>query len=250
MLKEQGTAGGRSMEEPRQGNARHDSASREFDDLDHAVSHELRVPLRQVADFLHLLWANPGLDEESRRHLLGLSEASDRMGRMLDALLVLSRRSRVPLQPDDVDHGGLVAAILREGRFRGAGARVEWTIAPLPRVPGDPALLQQVWFNLIENAVKFSREAQPPRIEIGSRSAAGETVFHVRDNGVGFDTQRAARLFSLFERLHPAVWFEGIGLGLAVVRRIVVRHGGRTWAEARPGFGATFYFSLPSSPER
>jgi chemotaxis family two-component system sensor kinase Cph1 len=238
----------RELEELRARSAQLEIASRELDDLAHAVSHELRVPLRQVAEILRLFWAHPPFDEESRRHLVNLSEATDRMGRMLDALLVLSRRSQAPLQPADVDHGGLVAAIIREGRFRGARERVEWTVAPLPRVPGDPALLQQVWFNLIENAVKFSREASPPRIEIGFSPAERETVFHVRDNGVGFDTQRATRLFRIFERLHPSIWFEGVGVGLAVVRRIVARHGGRTWAEARPGFGATFYFSLPSSP--
>jgi light-regulated signal transduction histidine kinase (bacteriophytochrome) len=248
VLKTDEAGAARALEELRLRNAQLESASRELDDLTHAVSHELRVPLRQVADILHNFWAHPRLDEESRRHLVGLSEATDRMGRMLDALLVLARRSQAPLQLTDVDHGGLVADIIREGRFRGARERIEWEVAPLLRAPGDPALLQQVWFNLIENAVKFSREAQPPRIEIGSQPAAGESVFYVRDNGVGFDMQRAGRLFRVFERLHPPIWFEGIGVGLAVVRRIVSRHGGRTWSEASPGFGATFHFTLPSAP--
>lgn len=237
----------RRLEALRVRDAQLENVSRELDDLAHAVSHELRVPLRQVASILRHFWAHPPVDEESRRHLVGLSEATDRMGRMLDALLVLYRRSQAPLQLADVDHGGLVAAIVREGRFRGARESVEWEIAPLPRAPGDPALLQQVWLNLIENAVKFSRDASPPRVEIGSRSAPGERVYYVRDNGVGFDMQRATRLFSVFERLHPAIWFEGIGVGLAIVRRIVARHGGRTWAEASPGFGATFHFTLPFS---
>ncbi len=224
--------------------------TRELEDLADGVSHGMRAPLRMASKALGLLWERPPADEEGRHDLVALSTAIDEMRRMTDAVLLLSRRSRAPLQRAGVDQQALVTSILREGRFSRGGRGVQWTVAPLPPVEGDPSLLQQVWFNLIDNAVKFSRDADPPRVEIGLADAPQDVrVFYVRDNGIGFDMERAGSLFRVFERLHPLTQVDGVGMGLAVVRRIVSRHGGRTWAESRPGFGATFYFSLPTSPD-
>jgi light-regulated signal transduction histidine kinase (bacteriophytochrome) len=173
------------------------------------------------------------------------------MGRLIDDLLSFSRMGRAALQPTRVDHSALVAAIVREGRYAQSHPAVAWQIDPLPAAHGDPAMLRQVWANLIDNAVKYSSKTAQPRIEIGAQpsgSHGAETVYFVRDNGAGFDPRYLDKLFGVFQRLHAATEFEGTGIGLANVRRIVTRHGGRAWAEGRPGAGAVFYFSLPAEP--
>jgi light-regulated signal transduction histidine kinase (bacteriophytochrome) len=167
------------------------------------------------------------------------------MGRLIDDLLAFSRVGRTALQSAPVDHGALVADVIRQ--LGAAAGRVAWRIDPLPVAPGDPALLRQVWLNLLDNAVKYTGRTPAPRIEVSFRRGPAETVFHVRDNGAGFDPRYAAKLFQVFSRLHSAGEFEGTGIGLALVRRIVARHGGRTWAEGAVGEGASFFFSLPAA---
>jgi light-regulated signal transduction histidine kinase (bacteriophytochrome) len=155
---------------------------------------------------------------------------------------------RAQMLSTEVDQEQLVSSILREGGFERAGV-IKWTMHPLPRVNADPAMLRQVWFNLIDNAVKYSSRSDPPEIEIGSVTDgvdANERAFFIRDNGVGFDMKYAVKLFGVFQRLHADTEFEGTGIGLANVRRIITRHGGRTWAESSVGHGSTFYFSLPN----
>jgi len=173
------------------------------------------------------------------------------MGRLIDDLLTFSRMGRAQMAPTVVDHAQLVAAVIHESGFDRNG-RIEWKIAPLPPVHADAPMLRLVWLNLIDNAVKYSARADPPRIEIGrleeTDGAGGEQVFFIRDNGVGFDMKYAANLFGVFQRLHSDAEFEGTGIGLANVRRIVLRHGGRTWASAAVGAGAAIYFSLPDHP--
>lgn len=232
-------------------NARLETVNTELEAFSYSVSHDLRAPLRHIDGFASLLskQASGSLDETGHRYLGVISDAARRMGRLIDDLLTFSRMSRTQLDAAEVDQDQLVADAIREPGIDRPG--IEWHIAPLPRVRADAAMLRQVWLNLLSNAAKYSAHAEPPRIAVGSLpdpDTPGGYVFFVRDNGVGFDMKYAAKLFGVFQRLHSDAEFEGTGIGLANVRRIVARHGGRTWAESTPGAGATFYFSLPPSP--
>lgn len=229
-------------------NSRLEAANQELEAFSYSVSHDLRAPLRHIDGFASLLTKHAGeaLDEKGRRYVQVISDAARKMGRLIDDLLAFSRTGRAQLKPGVIDSNELVADVIRENAFA-RDPRIVWTIPRLPPAHADPGLLRQVWFNLIDNAVKYSSRADQPRIAIGGEETGGEAVFHVRDNGVGFDMQYAAKLFGVFQRLHAESEFEGTGIGLANVRRIVTRHGGRTWAEGRVGEGATFSFSLPVS---
>ncbi|HXA14725.1 MAG TPA: ATP-binding protein [Opitutaceae bacterium] len=226
-----------------------EAANAELESFSYSVSHDLRAPLRHIDGFAELLrkHAEPVIDEKGRRYMKTISDSAKRLGQLIDELLVFSRMGRSELRLVDLDHDALVADVIREGGFQ-KNTTIDWRIASLPRVHADPVLLRQVWFNLIDNAVKYSGKSPTPRIEIGCRvgPATGEHEFFVRDNGAGFDMQYADKLFGVFQRLHSVAEFEGNGIGLANVRRIVQRHGGRTWAEGRVGEGAVFYFSLPA----
>lgn len=233
-------------------NARLEVANKELESFSYSVSHDLRAPLRHIDGFATLLskHAAETLDDKGRRYLSVISESAQRMGRLIDDLLTFSRMGRAQMAPAELDHDQLVHDILRESQFERQPA-INWQIAPLPRVNADAAMLRQVWLNLIDNAVKYSSRSPSPRIEIGSvpqPDNPAEHVFFVRDNGVGFEMKYAAKLFGVFQRLHADSEFQGTGIGLANVRRIISRHGGRTWAESAPGSGATFYFSLPVNP--
>ncbi|MBL9215950.1 MAG: CHASE3 domain-containing protein [Opitutaceae bacterium] len=224
----------------------------ELEAFSYSVSHDLRAPLRHVDGFAGLLEKHAGaaLDEKSRRYLSTISTAARQMGRLIDDLLSFSRMGRAQMQLAEVDHAALVATIIRNGEYAKSGRAIDWRIGELPRTRADHAMIHQVWFNLIDNAVKYSGKVEQPVVEIGYRHdpAAGEHVFFVRDNGAGFDMRYADKLFGVFQRLHGPSEFEGTGIGLANVRRIVTRHGGRTWAEGQVGAGATFSFALPSTP--
>jgi light-regulated signal transduction histidine kinase (bacteriophytochrome) len=187
------------------------------------------------------------LDDESRRYIATISKAAKQMGTLIDDLLAFSRIGRAPLRQEPVNQNQLVSNVIANGRFDPEG-RIVWDIAPLAEVRADTSMLRQVWTNLIDNAVKYSGKNPRPHIAIGGgkNESEGEYVFFVRDNGVGFDMSYADKLFGVFQRLHGPSEFEGTGIGLANVRRIIARHGGRTWAEARVGEGAVFYFSLPN----
>jgi signal transduction histidine kinase/uncharacterized membrane protein affecting hemolysin expression len=226
-----------------------EGANKELEAFSYSVSHDLRAPLRHIDGFAGLLAKNAlaNLDDNGRRYLATISGAAKKMGRLIDDLLAFSRTGRTELNLSPVDNDLLVATLIREGRFDRDGHTIEWVVSPLPGVDADMAMLRQVWANLLENAVKYSGKAEKPRIEVGSvpDPKRGEDVFFVRDNGVGFDMQYVDKLFGVFQRLHALSEFEGTGIGLANVRRIVSRHGGRAWAEGHVGEGATFYFSLP-----
>lgn len=227
-----------------------EATNRELEAFSYSVSHDLRAPLRHIDGFAGLLLSHPGaqLDAEGRRYVEIITRAAKRMGTLIDNLLAFSRMGRKPLNVEPVNQDELVASVISEGRYE--DHPIEWRIGPLPVVWADGAMLRQVWANLVSNAVKYSGKQPHPRIEIGG--GADETgtgcVCHVRDNGVGFDMAFANKLFGVFQRLHGPTEFEGTGIGLANVRRIIERHGGRTWAEGRPGEGATFFFSLPLHP--
>jgi PAS domain S-box-containing protein len=224
------------------------AANRELEAFAYSVSHDLRAPLRAIDGYRGLLQKRLGslLDEEGERYLANISDAAMRMGRLIEDLLSFSRMGRREMARLQVDLGALVKEVIHELTQEPVGRCVEWRIAELPVVTGDRAMLRVVVVNLLSNALKFTRSRERAEIEIAcSPDADGAMVFSVRDNGVGFDMAYAHKLFGVFHRLHRQEDFEGTGIGLATVRRVVARHGGRTWAESRMGAGATFYFSLP-----
>ena len=229
-------------------NARLEAANKELEAFSSSVSHDLRAPLRHLQGFTEALVEDyrSVLGEQGQQYLTHITNAVAQMNALIDALLGFARTSQQPLHQTDVDFNGLVHKILSEMQPEQAGRRIEWIVPSLPAVHGDPTLLRQVWVNLIENALKYTRNKDSARIELGWRNESRhELVFFVKDNGAGFDMSHSEQLFGLFHRLHRADEFEGVGLGLANVRRIIDRHGGRTWAEGEVGKGASFYFSLP-----
>ena len=224
-----------------------ESANRELDSFSHSVSHDLRAPLFQIGGFANLLRKDRDslLSPDAARFLDRIEQGSDQMGQLLESLLEFSRAGRATLQRSPVDMQALVGEVLL--LLRGPeSARAEIHIGELPHVRGDATLLRQVWQNLIGNALKFSRHAQAPRIEVRAERIDGAVEFFVRDNGAGFDMQQSGKLFGVFERLHTEQEFEGTGAGLSIVKRIVERHGGRISASGEPGQGACLRFTLPA----
>lgn len=203
--------------------------------------------MRHIDGFVDILRSGAAarLDKESQEHLRTIADAARQMGRLIDDLLAFSRTSRARMSKRSVSLQNLVQEALRHVEREADERDVEWIIGDLPVVEGDPNMLRQALVNLMSNALKYTRTRALARIEIGALPAEKETVIFVRDNGVGFDMQYANKLFGVFQRLHRANEFEGSGIGLANVRRIIHRHGGRTWAEGAANRGATFYFSLP-----
>jgi two-component system, sensor histidine kinase and response regulator len=219
------------------------TANSELEAFSYSVSHDLRAPLRQVAGFVGRMQKLSGKDAEE--YLPLIQHSVTRMGRLIDDLLEFSRIGRTELCRHNVGLQSLLDPTLQAAQAEAAGRTVLWKIGSLPDVRGDPAMLRQVLANLIDNAVKFTRLRDPAEIEIGCLPAENEHIVFVSDNGVGFDPHYAHKLFGVFQRLHSTAEFDGTGIGLATVRRIIERHGGRTWAESVLGRGATFYFSLP-----
>jgi len=224
------------------------ASNKELEAFSYSVSHDLRAPLRHIDGYAALLSkaAGEALNDKARRYLQTISDSAKQMGQLIDDLLVFSRMGRQDMLHTTVNLDQLVKAVLHDLRLDLQGRTISWTMHPLPNVSGDPAMLRQVFVNLISNAMKFTATRSEAKIEIGAvRRSSVEAEVFVRDNGVGFDMQYVSKLFGVFQRLHRNDEFEGTGIGLANVRRIIHRHGGRTWAEGVPNQGATFYFSLP-----
>lgn len=228
-----------------------EAANQELEAFSYSVSHDLRAPLRHIGGFTQLLvQTEEGFSKQGRRYLDLITQAARQMEQLIDDLLDFSRNSRIEMHQTRVDLQGLVEKILQDLQPEMDGRKILWKKNPLPSAQGDPSLLRQVFSNLILNAVKYTRTRDVAEIEIGcAGKTETEIVIFVRDNGVGFDMKYADKLFGVFQRLHGPDEFEGTGIGLANVRRIIARHGGRTWAEARVNEGATFFFTLrPSIP--
>ncbi|HEX4987084.1 MAG TPA: CHASE3 domain-containing protein [Burkholderiales bacterium] len=231
-----------------------EAANKELESFSYSVSHDLRAPLRAIDGFSRIFEEDYGaqFDEEGRRLLRVIRESSQRMGVLIDDLLAFSRLGRQVLARQPVDMKALAGAALQEVRAAAPGDRAEVVIGDLPPAQVDPTLLRQVWVNLLSNAVKYSSVRENPRIEVGSLRPArpdDAAVYYVRDNGVGFDMRYYDKLFGVFQRLHRAEDFAGTGVGLAIVQRVVTRHGGRAWAEAEVDKGASFFFSIPEGAQ-
>lgn len=227
-------------------------SNKELEAFSYSVSHDLRAPLRHIAGYAELLGDFEGekLSERGQRFLDHIGESARFAGSLVDNLLSFSQMGRSALRLSDVDLGALVEAIRQEMVPDYEDREVQWRIEPLPRVLADAAFLHLALRNLISNALKYSRGSNPAVIEIGATEQNGETVVYVRDNGVGFDMEYVDKLFGVFQRLHRMEEFEGTGIGLASVRRIIERHDGRVWAQGALGEGATFSFALPHAPAR
>jgi len=223
-----------------------EAANKELEAFSYSVSHDLRAPLRAVDGFSQAVLEDYGkqLPDEGRRYLQTIRDGAQRMGELIDDLLTFSRLSRMPLNKEAVNMTRVARGALEELNGQQTGRQIDLRVGDLPSCEGDAALLKQVWVNLLSNALKYSRKRDAALIEVGSRSENGENVYFVSDNGTGFDMQYVHKLFGVFQRLHRADEFEGTGVGLAIVQRIVHRHGGRVWAKGALDKGATFHFTL------
>jgi len=228
-----------------------EAANKELEAFSYSVSHDLRAPLRAMDGFANILMADfrPDLPREAQRLLQNISINARRMGQLIDDLLGFSRLSRQPLTRQHVNVAAIVHGVLRDLFKEGDRSRLEVSVAELPDCEGDASLLTQVFVNLLSNAVKFSRDREKAQIDVGCHQDGREQVYFVRDNGAGFDMQYAEKLFGVFQRFHRSDEFEGTGVGLSIVQRIIHRHGGRIWAEAHVNKGATFHFTIPQAPE-
>jgi len=222
-------------------------ANKELESFSYSVSHDLRAPLRSIIGYSKILEEDhrDKFNDEGKRVLDIIRKNSIKMNSLIDDLLLFSKLGKKEIQKSEIDTGKLVQQLLTEIK-QSDFYRANIITKQLPPIYADPALFTQVWLNLISNALKYSGNKEAPLIEIGCYREENEVVYYIKDNGAGFDMQYAEKLFGVFQRLHKAQDFEGTGIGLSIVKRIVMRHGGRVWAEGKVNEGATFYFSLPT----
>lgn len=221
-------------------------ANKELEAFSYSVSHDLRAPLRAIDGFSRILLEKQAsqLSPENQRYLRLTRDNAQQMGQLIDDLLTFSRLSRQPLKKQPLAPAEIIRQVLDDLRHEQGDGRPEVSVSDLPACEADPALLKQVWMNLLSNALKYTRKRDLARIEIGSQKDGREQIYYVRDNGVGFDMRYSDKLFGVFQRLHRAEEYEGTGVGLAIVQRIIHRHGGRVWAESELDKGTVFYFTL------
>lgn len=229
-----------------------ESANRELEAFSYSVSHDLRTPLRAIDGFAHIVLEEYSgkLDDEGKRLLNVMRRNTVRMGQLIDDMLKFSRTGRVEIIFSEIDMGKMAREVFEELQPAAAGGKLKLEIENLPHAMGDRAMIRQVFVNLLTNAIKFSSKKDAPMIRVGAAITDDGVIYHVKDNGAGFDMQYADKLFGVFQRLHTLEEFEGTGIGLAIVKRIISRHGGRVWAESRINEGATIYFTLPPSHPR
>ncbi len=225
-----------------------EAANKELEAFSYSVSHDLRTPLRAIDGFSHILLDDYAdkLDNEGKRLLDVVRDNTQKMGRLIDDILKFSRTSRLEMSFSAIDLEKLAREVCEELQPSPASEKLQIEIEPIPPAKGDRAMMRQVFINLLSNAIKFSRAREPARIKVGGSVEGNEAIYYVKDNGVGFDMQYADKLFGVFQRLHAVNEFEGTGIGLAIVKRIITRHGGRVWAEGKLNEGATIYFALPT----
>ncbi len=225
-----------------------EGVNQELETFAYSVSHDLRAPLRAVDGFSRILQEEyaPRLDAEGQRIVNVIRDGTKKMAQMIDDILTFSRAGRVEIAPAEVDMEKSVWAAVKDLEPALAGRNFKLDFKPLPASHGDAPMIQRLWTNLLDNAIKFTGPKPQGVIEVGAQSGKGETVYYVKDNGVGFDMRYVGKLFGVFQRLHGQNEFPGTGIGLAIVKRIVARHGGRVWAEGKVGEGATLYFALPT----
>ena len=225
-------------------------ANGELEAFSYSVSHDLRAPLRHIDGFLEILRAHlpEQMNDQADMAYHCIADAAKKMSGLIEDLLAFSRMSRTEIHFVPVQLEKMIEKVRNELRMDAEGRSVVWDVQPLPQVCADPEMLQLAVTNLVANALKYTRPRELARIEVGSLPGEDETIFFVRDNGVGFDAQYTHKLFGVFQRLHSTKEFDGTGIGLAIVRRVIARHGGRTWAEGNLDEGATFYFALPNRP--
>ncbi|HTZ00061.1 MAG TPA: ATP-binding protein, partial [Rhodocyclaceae bacterium] len=228
-----------------------EAANKELESFSYSVSHDLRAPLRAIDGFSRILLEDyyDKIDDDGRHYLNVLSDNARRMRQLIDDILAFSRMSRQDIQAEPVDIAALAGDVFAELKAIVPERSIELRLGRLPPARGDRAMMRQVMQNLLANAVKFTAPRSQAVIEVSGVVEAGENIYCVKDNGVGFDEQFRDKLFGVFQRLHTQEEFEGTGIGLAIVKRIVARHGGRVWAEGRPGEGAAFHFTLPRAEE-
>jgi chemotaxis family two-component system sensor kinase Cph1 len=223
-------------------------ANQELETFSYSVSHDLRSPLRHIDGYIEILTSATTVGTEERgRYMSKISSAARQMGLLIDSLLAFSRMGRSAMNVALVDTEALVAQVREELALDMKDRIIEWKIGPLPKVHADQALFKQVWLNLLGNAIKYTRNRERAVIAIECREGPTEYEFEVKDNGAGFDMRYADKLFGIFQRLHFNEEFEGTGIGLANVKRIITRHDGRTWAQGELNVGATFSFTLPKT---
>lgn len=224
-----------------------ESANKELEAFSYSVSHDLRAPLRAISGFSQAVMEDyaPQLDDEGKRYLGLIQENAHRMGRLIDDLLTFSRLGRQQMTESKIDMESLAKSVFDELSAQEPDRKIKFTVHSTPQVYGDASMVRQVLANLLSNAIKFTRTREGASIEFGYLPELGEGAYYVKDNGVGFDMQYVGKLFGVFQRLHSMSEFEGTGVGLALVNRIIARHGGRAWAEGKVNQGATLYFTLP-----
>lgn len=222
------------------------AANKELETFSYSVSHDLRAPLRHISGYVELLQTkfHDALPEKGKHYLNSIAGSSHEMGTLIDTLLQFSRTGRAEMHKSVIDMNDMVNSVIKFLSAEHSKRSINWNVGKLPIVKCDSQLINQVWINLLNNAVKYTNTRATAQIDIGAIEENNEYIFFVRDNGIGFEMQYAHKLFGVFQRLHPAGEYEGTGIGLANVRQIISRHGGRTWAEAELNKGATFYFSL------
>jgi light-regulated signal transduction histidine kinase (bacteriophytochrome) len=228
-----------------------EAANKELEAFSYSISHDLRAPLRHINGFISLFLENKktAITEEELGYLNIVSNSAKEMGDLIDALLSFSRLNRAEIQKTLLNSSSMISQLQEMFTEEFKSRKIEIQVNELPLINGDYQLIKQVWMNLLSNAIKYTSKKEVAKIEIGSLEYDSEVVFFVKDNGAGFNMKYGDKLFGVFQRLHKPRDFEGIGIGLANVNRIITRHGGRCWAEGELGQGAAFYFSLPKSEE-